>query len=902
MSTYDPSQEHFPGRSIADGNPVRPVERFRIDGKFFAQESERFRIRGVTYGPFAPDANDGSPGARLRVSDDFARIQDVGINAIRTYQVPPEWFLDLAGERGLAVLMDVPWAKHVCFLQVPKLQAEARAAVGRAAALGRRFPNVLGYSIGNEIPADIARWHGAKRIERFLHELSDVARQVDPQGLITYANFPPTEYLDLRFLDFATFNVYLHAPERFRAYLSRLLNLVGDRPLVLGELGMDTLRHGEAEQSQFLVGHLRQATLMGLAGAFVFSWTDDWHTGGHAIDDWAFGLTDIRHVPKPSYYAIKEIFTRELEELVPKAPRVSVVVCSYNGGQTLEECLRSLLALHYRDYEIIVVDDGSTDETRAILERFPAVHAISQPNLGLSIARNVGLRAASGRIIAYTDSDCVADPDWLTYLVDRLMESGAAAVGGPNLSPEDGWLAACVAAAPGQPIHVLKGDEVAEHIPGCNMAFRREALEAIGGFDPRYRRAGDDVDVSLRLQQAGCWIAFAPGAVVWHHRRQGPLAYLRQQAGYGEAEALLRFKHPDKFTGRGHGKWSGVIYGVSSQGPRFTRPTIFRGRFGTGLFQTVYQPGLAHWAMLPGTLEWHWAVLLLALVAAIAWPAGWILVTACLMLSVLIAGLQAVEADLALKHRGWATRLLILGLCYAQPLVRSWARYRTRMAAARDSRPVVPPRNDRAIPARGIRQFATYWCEGDQHRTDLLGEAITSLSENRWTTELDPGWSEWDLVVHCNAILMLEIGTVQEEHGAGRRLIRVRYRPRLRTEAIVVVGSGLTMSVAVLPFAPWMGGVAIAAILAFVLHGWIRGRASAAQVEDLFDSSAERMGMVPCPDLRPPRVKMADKSPVSQDSEALRDWSTSVPAGQINAFENHPVIARADTSATESLS
>src|SRR5205085_9912458 len=127
---------------------------------------------------------------------------------------------------------------------------------------------------------NIVRWHGARRVERFLRELGDVARQTDPQGLITYSNYPSTEYLDLSTFDFVTFNVYLHNRETFRRYLFRLQNLVGDRPLLLGELGMDTQRHGEAAQAEFLAGHVREATLMGLAGAYVVSWTDDRHTGG----------------------------------------------------------------------------------------------------------------------------------------------------------------------------------------------------------------------------------------------------------------------------------------------------------------------------------------------------------------------------------------------------------------------------------------------------------------------------------------------------------------------------------------------------------------------------------------------------------------------------------------------
>ncbi len=349
-----------------------PSTRVRVDGKRFVRGVDRFRVQGVTYGPFPPGPDGHQFPAPERVAADFARMREVGVNAVRTYHVPPEWFFHLADEAGVAVFVDVPWPKHLCFLDSARARADARAAVLRAAKVARDHPSVLALSIGNEIPTDVARWHGPRRVERFLAELTDLVKQADPDRLVTFANFPPTEYLDLSFLDFATFNVYLHDREAFRRYLFRLQNLVGDKPLLLGELGMDTLRHGETEQAEFLAGHLAEARLMGLAGAFVFSWTDEWHTGGHPITDWAFGVTHADRSPKAAYHALREMFTRSPAAAPPGRPRGcrSSSAPTTAGGRSTSACGRSK-RLDYPDYEVIVVDDGSTDDTRAILGPVP---------------------------------------------------------------------------------------------------------------------------------------------------------------------------------------------------------------------------------------------------------------------------------------------------------------------------------------------------------------------------------------------------------------------------------------------------------------------------------------------------------------------------------------------------
>ena len=833
------STSSLPERSL-------PGQRIAVDGKFFRRSQHRFRIQGATYGPFAPNASGVPLPDRRRVEHDFEQMNAAGINALRLYHSPPQWFLESAEQFGLALLIDIPWSKHLCFLDTPSAQAEARLAVRQAVKRGLGFASVLAYSVGNEIPPGVVRWHGKQRTERFLRELIDVAKQADPQALATYASYPPTEYLDVSSADFLTFNVYLHDRAAFRRYLHRLQNLVGDKPLVLGELGMDTIRHGELDQAEFLSGHLRETLFAGAAGAFVFSWTDDWHTGGHAVEDWAFGLTDRDRRPKASYHAVRELFESAPAALLPAAPKVSIVVCTYNGGATLRQCLESLLEVKYPSFEIIVVDDGSTDDTVDILLDFPSVIVIRQPNRGLSAARNAGLYAATGEIIAYTDSDCFADADWLTLLVEQLERSGAAAVGGPNLTPDDGWLASCVGASPGQPTHVLENDQVAEHIPGCNMAFRREVLMALSGFDPQYRTAGDDVDICWRLQQAGDWITFAPGAFVWHHRRQTPRTYFRQQAGYGEAEALLRFHHPARFNGLGSGKWNGVVYGDALQGIRLAQPLIHRGAFGMGMFQCLYQPQVSHWAMLPSTLEWH-ALILVCLLLGLLLPQAALLGAVMLLASGAVAAAQAYQAKLPRKYDGVLARLVVMFLCYVQPLVRAWRRQRTRFFSHRRSVLRAPAgwSSGGSMPWLGSRVI-DYWSDNGTERLQLIQRILTAIGQQRWTKTLDNGWESWDLELFCNSWTVAQMVTADEEHGSGKRLIRVRYLARPSDYAVALFSLATVVLLCAALLASWSAAAVAAPLFGIVSLGYWSGKRRCSALIALVNVTALELGLIPC--------------------------------------------------------
>jgi GT2 family glycosyltransferase len=754
-------------------------------GRFFFVDEEKFFLKGVTYGPFAL-SRQGVPFPDSAVVDaDFELMTELGANCLRTFTPPPNWLLDTAASFGLRVITGIPWAQHLCFLDSPQTQAEIRRNIESAVKACKGHPAVLAYLVGNEIPPEIVRWYGPQRVRRFLHELFDTAKSLDPATFVSYANFPSTEYLEVDFTDFLAFNVYLHREPDFRRYLLHLHNLAVDRPLVLTEIGIDAIREGRDNQAKTLSWQVRAGFETGIAGTVIFSWTDDWHAfsgpEGFQVENWAFGLVDRQRQRKPAFWAVKNCYDGSLLPPLPAYPKVSVIVCAYNAERTMDPCLASLEKLNYPNYEVIVVNDGSTDNTREICERYNYIRLINQDNQGLSAARNVGLSAARGEIIAYTDADCMADQDWLTYLVARFQSSGFAAVGGPNLPPpDDSLVPSCVAVSPGAPTHVLLNDEVAEHIPGCNMAFRREALEAIAGFDPIFRAAGDDVDLCWRLQNKGYKIGFSPAAVVWHFRRNTVGAYIKQQRGYGKAEALLYFKHPYRFNLLGQSRWFGRIYGDISAFFLSLQPRIYSGVFGRGLFQTLYQPPASLLSYIPLTLEWNLASLALVVCSLwfggyfwLGWIAPGLTFTRCLA--------SALKARVDSRFRGPSATLMVTLLVFLGPLVRALERYRWRIRRFKEVKPVSP--NGAVQPPRVSwleRAFyLDYWNEEGQEKESLLHGVMESLLPRKYLIAVDEGWSHWDLEICQGPWAKAQIRLATENHGSTKRLLRARCALRL---------------------------------------------------------------------------------------------------------------------------
>jgi GT2 family glycosyltransferase len=859
--------------------PEPGARRARIvaDGKFLQVGADRFFVKGVTYGTFAPDAQGYQFPPRERVAEDFRLMASLGINTVRTYTPPRIDLLDEAARHGLRVMVGLPWSQHVAFLDDRGLKQSIRREIVNHVRLLGGHPAVLMMALGNEIPPGVVRWHGNRRVEHFLCDLYRDAKAAAPETLFTYVNFPPTEFLDLSIFDVCSFNVYLHREPELRAYLARLQHVAGHRPLLLAEAGADSIREGEAGQADITAMHIRAAFAEGACGAIAYAWTDEWWRGGHQIDDWAFGLVDRDRHLKPAAGAVALAFEDPPfpAEAQLSWPRVSVVVCAYNAADTLEDCLSAIDSLTYPDYEVVVVNDGSRDATPDIARTHKRVRVIDVPNAGLSAARNVGLAEATGEIVAYTDADTRPDRDWLTFLVQPFLTSDVVGSGGPNVvPPDDPPIAQCIARAPGGPTHVLLDDRIAEHVPGCNMAFRRDALLAIGGFNPVYLRAGDDVDVCWRLQARGWKIGFAAAALVWHHHRSSVNAYWRQQVGYGEGETWLMAHHPEKFLD-GHMLWHGRIYSPLPFVRSLWGTRINSGVWGTASFPSIYRADVHPFAFLPHSIRWQIISSLLALaglavlsIGTHQWAATLLLASGAVGLAVTIAKnlAYAFRSDVTtLPDRRVWYRFTVAYLHFIQPLARVRGRIRGILSPPATRLPPAEPQTSRG-PRPSMREAARallllagtvtedrFWSETWTSADRMLSQLTDWLRRSRAvrSIEIDDGWSDdHDLSVFIGRWGWLDIRTLAEDHGGGKTLVRVGTHLRPTTLGVV---SAISLGIGLLVVAyaglllKWPAAGAATALSTLVLIGLMvwRTAQTTAIVRRAIDRVALSQNMAP---------------------------------------------------------
>ncbi|MGJ8672126.1 glycosyltransferase [Rubritalea sp.] len=554
-------------------------QRLRVDGKFFQLDGRRHFLKAVTYGPF--------PEPQLNNAEEFQKMKALGINAIRVYTSPNLELLDAASEAGLLVFVGFDWQWSRVFLEGADqvVFEQAKQDLKKELAQWGQHPAVAACFVANEIRPDIANWSNPVSVREALEELIEIVKMETPHLLAAYANYPSSEYLEPSNADFTAVNVYLENAENFQSYLRRLHHLAGDRPVLISEFGADSESLELERQAELLRWALHSSQSEGMAGWTCFSWSDKWLIAGEADTQWGFGLSDRSGELKPAASVLSEHWVPAFP-----MPMISVIICVYNGADRIGEAVASLEALNYPNYEVIVVDDGSSDATRDVVRSYSYARLVEARHGGLSAARNLGASMARGEILSYTDDDCVVDQDYLFWLAKSYAENGWDACGGPNIPPkaiiED---EAVVASAPGAPSHVMLSDSEAEHIPGCHLSVTKKAFDAIGGFRAQYRVAGDDVDFCWRLRNGGFVIGFHGASFVWHRRRTRLKNYFRQQRGYGKAEALLMKDHPEKFRRGSGARWEGCVY-TGAAASASDGSVIYHGPAGLAGYQLFWNP------------------------------------------------------------------------------------------------------------------------------------------------------------------------------------------------------------------------------------------------------------------------------------------------------------------------
>ncbi|MGH7931588.1 MAG: glycosyltransferase, partial [Candidatus Binataceae bacterium] len=677
--------------------------------------------------------------------------------------------LGLAAQARLDVLVELEVAPDELLSRRKFSIAVSRVA--HTASVLRGHSALIGFLIDCAIEPDALRHHGLQRIRRRLLDLIRTIRPRDESMLVALKHRPATCALSLLDEDLIYACLPALTPEELRRCVIRLHNLAAARPLIL-EFGT-----GLTAQDELV------ACAFGLGAAGVVA-------------------PPMRPASSPVWLGIKMLSASELLPFVSlngscppplsRQPMVSVVICAYNAERTMRPCLESLRRLEYPNYEVIIVDDGSRDRTAEIATDFPEFRLIRQPNKGLSAARNVGLRAAHGELIAYTDSDCVVDPHWLNLMVRAMVESAFDGCGGPNYAPhEEGWVEGCVAASPGAPCHVLTDEDRAEHLAGCNMVFSKAALLKVGGFDAQFTSAGDDVDLCWRMLDAGFTLGYCPAAFVWHFRRNTVKAYYGQQRGYGRAEAMLYLKYPQRFNALGQIKWRGTIPGLARTVPGGSRMRVSwtRGRSG---FQTIREGQLSVLKVLPLTLEWNLvavAALMVSVLNGFA-PIPALAALGALALGPVWALYYAARAPLEKCHSGLFARLFIAMLAYSGPITRALARYRYGTDIVKKLRVETAPRQRPTIDWLRRTVRLAYWNESYTTREALLERVSKACTRLGYPALPDSGWNDFDLAVQPASWVRVEFKTADEEHEGTRLKNHVAARIRLSQVSRIGLAAG----------------------------------------------------------------------------------------------------------------
>jgi len=296
---------------------------------------------------------------------------------------------------------------------------------------------------------------------------------------------------------------------------------------------------------------------------------------------------------------------------------------------------------------------------------------------------------------------------------------------------------------------------------------------------------------------------------VWHYRRSTVRDYLKQQRGYGEAEALLVRKHPEYFNSIGGSLWQGRIYSPAKFGILFRPPMIYRGLFGSGFFQSLYAAKPVGILALFTSLEYYILVALPLLVVTLSFGVLTPLAVTSLALSFAVCIVAAVQADIPNQKKRFWSRTLVALMFFLQPIVRGAARYQGRLNLR--TTPLTVPRSldflDLKYQGQKFDEIQ-YWSEHYIDRLQFVARILKELDEQGWPNKADAGWNNFDMEIFGSQWSRLQLTTVTESYDARKQMIRCRLRAFWSLPAHIFFWSALCAELLIIGFLwrvnPWL--------------------------------------------------------------------------------------------------
>jgi glycosyltransferase involved in cell wall biosynthesis len=495
--------------------------------KFFSRSGRKFFLTATRLDGFGTTLGLNEKLRLRRRLEDFKAAHTTGLILSEEQSQPA---LDVVAAAAMVAIVDL--AIESDDLVYPSRFAELVSRVAHAGNVYRSHPGLLGYLIDcplkHQTSPENPRRVGLKTIRSRLGALVRILKQHAPNALVALKHRQASLAPFLAEEDFLYCSTARADQRELRPWIESLHRLAGARPVVI-EFVQASSRQDQAVAEAFAAG---------VAGVVAPS------VPAPPSRDW-LGIRMLRPPETMPFVSLKGAG--------PPPPRscplVSVVVCALNGERTTPRCLQSLSRLAYSNFEVIIVADAGSAGISEAVAQFPQFRVIRPSKQGLGAARNAGLSAARGEIVAFVEPDFTVDSDWLTFMVREIQEGQLDACCGPAcVPPETAKIAACLAAAHPSLSSTSFGDAMAR----SNLVFTKDALRRAGGFERKYKAFDADMDLCRKIEGTGAKLGYSPVALVWNLRPHTLGTFLSRQGSYGRSDAKLGRWGADSLSRLGH--------------------------------------------------------------------------------------------------------------------------------------------------------------------------------------------------------------------------------------------------------------------------------------------------------------------------------------------------------------